>query len=130
LFRQAGPIRRYGPDHYSVHGLLMNVGLLSTMTNSDWPFDQPRNCAVITLRPIVFDGAPILQVVHDEDDHGWQFLGWDDADVDRAAVVALETIVKLDPSVLEVADLPPGWRAWRRSESSPWTRERLPADGE
>lgn len=99
------------------------------MASDVWPFDQPRNCAAITIRSIVFDGAPILHVTHDEDDHGWQFLGWEDADVSQGAVVRLEEIVKLDPSVLEVADLPPGWRAWRKSKSSPWTRERWPADG-
>jgi len=40
----------------------------------DWPFDQLPNCAVITLRRIVFGSAPILHVTHDRDDHGWQFL--------------------------------------------------------
>lgn len=99
------------------------------MAKPDWPFDQPPNCAAITLRPILFDGAPILHVTHDEDDHGWQFLGWEDADVAQGAVACLSTIVELDPSVLEVADLPPGWRAWRQSKSSPWQRERRPADG-
>ena len=99
------------------------------MADADWPFDQPRNCAVITLRPIVFEGAPILHVTHDEDDHGWQFLGWEDAEVAQGVVVCLAEIVKLDPTVLEVADLPPGWHAWRNSRSSPWTRERQPADG-
>jgi hypothetical protein len=96
------------------------------MSGAEWPFDQPPRTAVITLRSIVFGGAPILHVAHDEDDHGWQFLGWEDTDVDQAAVIALEEIVKLDPSVLEVADLPPGWRAWRVSKSSPWTRQRQP----
>jgi hypothetical protein len=99
------------------------------MLDADWPFDQPRNCAVVTLRPIVFEGAPILHVTHDEDDHGWQFLGREDADVPQAAVVGLSEIVELDPSVLEVADLPPGWHAWRQSRSSPWQRERRPAEG-
>ena len=91
----------------------------------DWPFDQPRSCAVITLRPIVFEGAPILHVTHDADDHGWQFLGWEDADVAHAAVVSLSEIVKLDPSVLAVADLPPGWHAWRQSKDSPRQRSRI-----
>ena len=89
----------------------------------DWPFDQPRNCAAITIRPIVFDGAPILHATHD--DHGWPFLGREDADEAQGAVVALSTIVRLDPSVLDVADLPPGWHAWRESRSSPWQRSRL-----
>ena len=100
------------------------------MTEVEWPFDQPRNCAAITLRPIVFEGAPILHVTHDEDDHAWQFLGREDADVSQAAVVSLAEVVELDPTVLDLANLPPGWHAWRKSKSSPWTRERRPEDFE
>ena len=88
----------------------------------DWPFDQPESTATITLRSIVFGGAPILHVTHDEDDDGWQFLGWGDAKEDDACVVGLRQIVKLDPSVLEVADLPSGWHAWRTSPDTPWQR--------
>ena len=102
----------------------LNVGPLSTMANAPWAFDQPPDCAVITLRSIVFGGEPILHVTHDADDHGWQFLGNGDAKESDAAVVGLDEIVKLDPSVLEVADMPPGWHAWRRSKSSPWERSR------
>ncbi|HEY8751064.1 MAG TPA: hypothetical protein VIM11_23975 [Tepidisphaeraceae bacterium] len=98
------------------------------MTDAAWPFDQPRRCAVITLRSIVFNGDPILLVTHDADDHGWQFLGAGDADLNDAAVVGLEEIVKMDPSVLEVADMPPGWRAWRCSKSAPWERTPVTAD--
>lgn len=90
----------------------------------DWPFDQPRNCAVISLRQIVFDGAPILHVVHDSDDHGWQFLTLDGAREEDASIVSLEEIVNLDPSVLSVADIEPGWRAWRESTNHEWIRER------
>jgi hypothetical protein len=93
------------------------------MTHDDWPFDQPRNCAVISLRQIVFDGAPILHVAHDENDHGWQFLTLDDPREEDASVVALEEIVQLDSSILDVADIPPGWRAWRQSIDHEWIRE-------
>lgn len=89
---------------------------------TDWPFDQPRNCAAITLRRIVFDGGPILRVSHDADDHGWQFIDLDDFDTDDAAIVAMEEITKLDASVFEVANLPPGWHAWRDSPDAPWKR--------
>ena len=95
------------------------------MANSAWPFDQPPNCAAITLRSIVFGGGPILHVVHDESDHGWQFLGAGDADEKDAAVVGLGEIAKLDASVLEVADLPPGWHARRRAKAEPWRRARI-----
>lgn len=92
------------------------------MANAPWPFDQPPDCAVISLRSIVFGGEPILYVSHDVDDHGWQFLGAGDVKESDAAVVGLEEIVKLDPSVLHVADMPPGWHAWRQSKSSQWQR--------
>ena len=88
-----------------------------------WPFDQPRNCAVITLRMIAKGLQPILHVTHDNDDHGWQFLGSEDADEEEASVVSFDEIVDLDPSVLQLADLPPGWHAWRRSAEEPWSRE-------
>jgi len=92
------------------------------MATNPWPFDQPPNCAVITLRSIVFDGDPILHVTHDEEDHGWQFLSLHDAEMADAAVVSLEEIVDLDPTICTVADLPPGWRAWRQSKSARWIR--------
>jgi hypothetical protein len=97
------------------------------MTKS-WPWDQPPNCAVITLRAIVMDGAPILHVTHDLDDHGWQFLDGGNVKMEDAMVVTLASIVDLDPSVASLADLPPGWRAWRRSKFGPWTKEPNPRD--
>jgi hypothetical protein len=92
------------------------------MSDDDWPFDQPRNAACITLRSIIFGNAPILHVTHDEDDHGWQFLGLEDAQESDACVVAFQKIVAKDSSILELADLPPGWHAWRRSPTSAWQR--------
>ena len=94
----------------------------------DWPFDQPPDAAAITLHSIVFRGAPILHVSHDCDDHGWQFLGAEDADPADACIVGMSTILAMDPSVAEVADLPPGWHAWRSSTSSPWSRAPNPSD--
>ncbi len=96
----------------------------------DWPFEQPPNCAVITLRQITQKKKPILHVTHDSDDHGWQFLGWEDACVEDGVVVCLEHILSLDPSIRELADLPPGWHAWRRAADEPWTREPNPDDEE
>ena len=77
---------------------------------------------MISLRSIVFGGAPILHVTHDADDHGWQFLDGGDVVMEDAAVVCLNEIVKLDPTVVEVADLPPGWAAWREAKDAPWQR--------
>ena len=99
----------------------------TTMT-TPWPWDQPPNCAVITLRAIVKNGAPILLVTHDLDDHGWQFLDGRDFKMEDALVVSLSEIVDLDPLIAKLADLPPGWCAWRPSTAEPWVREPIPRD--
>jgi hypothetical protein len=94
----------------------------------DWPFDQPPNCAVITLRQISRGSEPILHVNHNAEDHGWQFLGWGDARVEDGVVVCLAHMLDLDPSIREVTDLPPGGHAWRRAVGEPWIREVNPND--
>jgi hypothetical protein len=88
-----------------------------------WPFDQPPNCAVITVKAIMSGELPILFVSHDEDDHGWQFLSGKLVSKEDASVVALREIVELDPSILTLGDLPPGWIAKRRSANAAWERK-------
>jgi hypothetical protein len=88
----------------------------------DWPFDDAKNLAVITLRQIMKDGQPILHVTHDSDDGGWQFLGWDTPRVEDAMVVAFSEVIRRDSSLKELADLPLGWHAWRRGPNDPWER--------
>ncbi len=93
-----------------------------------WPIDQSPNCAVITLRQIIEGGAPILHVTHDSDDHGWQFLTLADVREEDALIVCFSHVVGLDPSLFKLADLPPGWRAYRKSTTSEWIREPNPDD--
>jgi hypothetical protein len=93
-----------------------------------WPFDQPQNCAAITMRQVIDREEPILLISHDADDHGWQFIGSSDACAADGKIVCLKHIVDLDPTVLEVADLPPGWQALRDDISSPWIRRVRPKD--
>jgi hypothetical protein len=92
---------------------------------SSWPFDQPRNCAVFTTRQVMEREEPILHVTHDPDDHGWQFHS-SNARLEEAKIITLEEAVALDPSVLQLADLPVGWHAWRQSAEDPWIREPYP----
>ena len=93
------------------------------MKNDEWPFDQRPNCAVITLKTVISREVPILFVSRDEDDQSWQFLTGEIVRKNDAAVVALHEIVELDPSVPELADLPPGWIAKRRSENAAWEKQ-------
>jgi hypothetical protein len=97
-------------------------GLWRRTDSTDWPFDQPPNAAALTVRSIL-EGDPILHVSHDIDDHGWQFLDGRDVDVDEGRVICMADALKRDPTLRELADLPPGWIAWRETAASPWNRE-------
>jgi hypothetical protein len=88
-----------------------------------WPFDQPPNCAVISLRSIMQGSDAVLHVSHDADDHGWQFLSGGPVEMANAVLVTLSSIVERDPSLYEVADLPPGWHAWRKAVGASWSRQ-------
>jgi hypothetical protein len=91
-------------------------------TKNSWPFDNPRNAAVVTLKSIVFGDKPILYVAHDADDGGWQFLDGSPVSKENALVVSLEEITRIDQSVLGLADLPPGWYATRSAANAQWQR--------
>lgn len=95
---------------------------------SDWPFDQPRNCATFVTRHVIEGVEPILFVSHDADDHGWSFVGVTNVNLSDARLVALSRILDLDPSISEIADLPPGWDASRDAIGRPWTRSPSPPD--
>jgi hypothetical protein len=88
-----------------------------------WPFDQPRNCAALVTREVMDQEEPILLVSHDSDDHGWQFIGSTAGTPENGRIILLSNAVALDPSVLQLADLPAGWHAWRDSPEDPWVRE-------
>jgi hypothetical protein len=110
-----------------VHALIVRQKDQNTMsTHDDWPFDQPRNCAVMTTRQVMNQIEPILAVYHDEDDDGWQFIGASDASESNGCVISLQEAVNLDPTVAEVADISPGWFASRPDTKSPWKRQRNP----
>jgi hypothetical protein len=87
-----------------------------------WPFADPENLAAITLKRIVRGESPILRVCHDEDDGGWQFLDGGEVAVEDASLVSLLHVTRIDPSVLELADLPLGWVAQRAGPGEPWNR--------
>jgi len=94
-----------------------------------WPFDQPRNCAVFTTTHVMKGGRDIIYVFHDEDDHSWQFHYAGEKSIGDTMVVALEEIVAHDPTVLEVASIPPGWKAWREKRGAPWHKKKNEVPG-
>ena len=68
------------------------------MSNSTWPFSDPKNVAVFTVSDIMHGKLPILQVCHDEEDGFWQFLTGGPLPPQKEwMLVALEEVVKVDP---------------------------------
>lgn len=91
---------------------------------NEWPFDDPPNVAVITTRQVLEEGYPILMVTHDTDDGGWQVLCGTTNDTNDGRVISLRTAVEIEPSLVELADLPLGWYAYREAVGSRWIREQ------
>jgi hypothetical protein len=94
--------------------------------DKSWPFHEGRNRAVFTTRPVLEQGHPILLVTHDTDGD-WQFLCGTTNRTRDGRVVSLGCVFDKDPTVGEVADLPEGWRAYRKKNAAAWTREKAEA---
>ena len=85
-------------------------------------FDQAPNVACIASREVMA-GAPILTVVHFEDDHSWAFSGEGGNDPTRAMVVAMSEVLAVHHDLTSVADLLPGWIATRSAAAEAWQRK-------
>ena len=94
----------------------------------EWPFDQPKNCAVFTIRQVIDRESPIQIVYHDLEDDGWQFVSNIEYNMGDAKLVSLEEITKIDSSVFEIAHIEPGFHAWRNSVGEKWTVSRTPEE--
>ena len=85
-----------------------------------FPFSESENTAVITCCHIIENGADILYVSHDAEDGMWQFLCGGTHTQEQARVVSLNEIFALDNTVSELADMPCGYIAQRKSKHSKW----------
>lgn len=91
------------------------------MNNSN--FKESANTAVITTKNIINGKAWVGLVTHDNEDGGWQFLEFNGSpNQEDAAVVSLQEITRIDPTLFELSDLPLGWQARRETKESPWIR--------
>lgn len=89
-------------------------------------FNEPLNTAVFTTLHVIKERSPIVWVSH-ELDGDWQFMGSEPiGDYTKIAmVVSLEEIIKVDKSVLKVADLAMGYCATRKTKSDKWRVARI-----
>jgi hypothetical protein len=91
---------------------------------SDWKFSDPPNVAVIVDRKIVEREDWIGRAYHDADDGAWQFhtSASDPMEESRAMLISLRQATQLDPAIVDLADLPLGWTAWRETKEANWQR--------
>ena len=92
--------------------------------NSNWPFDQAPNAAVFSLKRIFNGDSKILVVNHDIDDGGWQFLDGDEMTMADAILVCMKNVIDLDNTVVEVANMEPGYVASRNFVGDKWVIEK------
>jgi hypothetical protein len=91
-----------------------------------WKFEDPQNVAVFVNRKAIRDGGWIARVVHDDDDGSWQFHAHESEEFDESdiMIISLKNVVEKDNTIMQLADLPYGWHAWRETKSSTWKRGR------
>jgi hypothetical protein len=76
--------------------------------------------AVFVTVEVINGISPVLLVTRDHADGAWQFLPAEP--LGEPKIISLQQMARLDPTVCELCDLPPGWRARRESQKSPWIR--------
>jgi hypothetical protein len=89
-------------------------------------FREADNNAVFTTRFVMINKKDITMVRHEEEDGTWQFFSDDKFDYfeDVAMVVGLGEIIKLDSTILELADLPEGFIAKREFKGDKWIKKQ------
>ncbi|MER8594993.1 hypothetical protein NKH33_26110 [Mesorhizobium sp. M1182] len=89
-----------------------------------WKFEDPQNVAVFVNRKAIRNGRWVARVVHDDDDGSWQFHADESEDFDESdiMIISLKNMVEKDKTIMQLADLPYGWYAWRETKTSPWRR--------
>jgi hypothetical protein len=98
----------------------------NTISDTDWPFADPKNVAVFTVPAIMRGEAVITHAYHHEEDGAWEFhaLGHS-VEEKNVKILSLEEIVSLDPTIKDLATLPSGWEASRVAIGESWTRKPI-----
>jgi hypothetical protein len=87
-------------------------------------WDDPLDPVGITTEAVAKQRKPVLRVLHEAGHGGWQF--YDDVEPLSGPVVLPKLeLLKLDPSLAAVKDLPVGWEATRQSPTSRWVRKKV-----
>lgn len=89
-------------------------------------FEDNINVAVFSTKFVVKDKNEITYVAHDIEDRAWKFFSNDNYNnlEDVAMLVSLEEMIKIDNSILEIADMPLGYYATRKSIKDKWILQK------
>ncbi|WP_129054891.1 DUF2185 domain-containing protein [Flavobacterium sp. YO64] len=89
-------------------------------------FKDAPNTTVFTTTFVLKEKKTITYVTHDAEDGAWQFFSNDKFESFEkvAQIVSLEQIIKIDKTLLELADLPLGYIATRKSLKDKWKIEK------
>src|SRR6185369_10942176 len=91
--------------------------------NDTWPFDQAPNVGALTTRQVLERNFPILTVIHYSDDDSWAFVcGTTEDYKNDGRLICMADVLRRDPSLRTIADLPSGWCAERDDVNSEWVR--------
>ena len=90
------------------------------MNDKKFSFADVPNTACFTCSHVLERGKPILYVSHDEDGY-WQFLCGDTHKEEDARIVSLASILNIDETMSDLAELDYGEYAEAESETSDWT---------
>jgi hypothetical protein len=82
-------------------------------------FQENLKTAVLADANVVNSNSLITRINHHEDGL-WEFFGKKKVNEGEIMVVSLEQIIQRDPSILEMADLPLNFTAFRESNDTPW----------
>lgn len=98
------------------------IAIEQAIDEEEWPFDQAKRTATLTTRQVMEQGLPVLRVVHYADDHSWAFTCGTSNNTEDAMTVSMDKVIQRDASLKSIADLPPGWTAYRHAVDGEWVR--------
>lgn len=82
-------------------------------------FNESFKTIVFTSKYVLSEGSTIVYIAH-HDDGIWEFLGKEIVSESEIRLVSLAQIIKIDPTVLEIADMPVEFNAIRESKHFDW----------
>jgi hypothetical protein len=156
---QFRPVHQSNMADYFGYGIWYNqyqdfpaIQLFSTDTAFKYPWDESYNPELALMQPLLYqelnfkffearntvafvaiqifhEDKPILMVEHDAEGD-WQFLTGELVAQEDIMIVALDQVVKRDPTVNQLFDMIAGEMATREHIGGKWMREPIPDPGQ